>query len=82
LGARAEVKNGLWISFLLINGRFFSIFQPKTGLPDGLFSSQKSKFGQILEGLAMKDVGIVYIWTLGPYYGLLLYFMDILYSLY
>jgi hypothetical protein len=30
------------------------------GLPDGLFSNQKSKFGEILEGLAMKDVGIFY----------------------
>jgi hypothetical protein len=27
-------------------------------LPDGIFSNQKSKFGQILEGLAMEDVGI------------------------
>jgi hypothetical protein len=31
-----------------------------TGLPDGLFSNQKSKFWQILEGLAMEDVGILY----------------------
>jgi hypothetical protein len=30
------------------------------GLPDGLFSKQKSKFGKILEGLAMEDVGIFY----------------------
>jgi hypothetical protein len=29
-------------------------------LPDGLFSNQKSKFGSILEGLAMEDVGIFY----------------------
>jgi hypothetical protein len=29
-------------------------------LPDGLFSNQKFKFGEILEGLAMEDVGIFY----------------------
>jgi hypothetical protein len=28
------------------------------GLPDGLFSNQKSKFGQILEGLGMEDVAL------------------------
>jgi hypothetical protein len=31
-----------------------------TGLPDGLFSNQKSKFGLFLEGLAMEDVSIFY----------------------
>jgi hypothetical protein len=30
------------------------------GLPDGLFLNQKSKFGQILKGLALTDVGICY----------------------
>jgi hypothetical protein len=30
------------------------------GLPDGLFSNQKSHFGSILEGLGMKNVGIFY----------------------
>jgi hypothetical protein len=29
-------------------------------LPDGIFSNQKSKFGSILEGLAMEGVGIFY----------------------
>jgi hypothetical protein len=29
-------------------------------LPDDIFSNQKSKFGYILEGLAMADVGIFY----------------------
>jgi hypothetical protein len=29
-------------------------------LPDGLFSNQKSKFGLILKGLAIQDVGIFY----------------------
>jgi hypothetical protein len=32
----------------------------RAGLPDGLFSDQNSKFLQILEGLAMEDVGIFY----------------------
>jgi hypothetical protein len=30
----------------------------KPGLPDGIFSNQKSKFGQISEGLVMEDVGM------------------------
>jgi hypothetical protein len=30
------------------------------GLPDGLFSNQKSQFGQILEGLGMENVVIFY----------------------
>jgi hypothetical protein len=29
-----------------------------TGLPDGKFSNQKSKFGYILEGLVIENVGI------------------------
>jgi hypothetical protein len=32
----------------------------RTGLPDGLFSNQKSNFGKILEGHAMEDDGIFY----------------------
>jgi hypothetical protein len=30
-----------------------------TGLPDGIFLFQESKFGYILEGFAMKNVGII-----------------------
>jgi hypothetical protein len=37
-------------------------------LPDGLFSKQKSKFGKILEGLAMKDVGVCILWPFGIFY--------------
>jgi hypothetical protein len=51
-----------------------------TGLPDGLFSNQKSKFWQILEGLALEDDGKYILWKPGAFYGLLLYFMDIWYS--
>jgi hypothetical protein len=40
----------------LVRGKNFYRFGP--GLPDGLFSNQKSKFGKILEGLAMEEVGI------------------------
>jgi hypothetical protein len=29
-----------------------------SGLPDDVFPNQKSKFWEILEGLAMEDVGI------------------------
>jgi hypothetical protein len=42
-------------------------------LPDGIFSNQKSRFGQILEGLAMEDVGVFYVH--------LVYFMAIWYIL-
>jgi hypothetical protein len=47
----------------------------QTGLPDGILSNQKSKFGQILEGLAMEDVGT--FWPFGLFYGHLVYFMTI-----
>jgi hypothetical protein len=48
--------------------------QPRRpGLPDGMFSNQKSKFGKIFEGLGMKKNGI--------FYGHLEYIMAILYSL-
>jgi hypothetical protein len=30
------------------------------GLPDGIFSNQKSQFGKVLEGLAMEDVSLFY----------------------
>jgi hypothetical protein len=34
-------------------------FTPRgSGLPDGRFSNQKSKLGEIREGLAIEDVGI------------------------
>jgi hypothetical protein len=39
--------------------------QVEAGLPDGLFEDQKSKFGYILEGLGMKNVGIFYIRLFG-----------------
>jgi hypothetical protein len=32
----------------------------QAGLPDGLFSNQKSQFGYILEGLAMENLGLFY----------------------
>jgi hypothetical protein len=52
-------------------------------LPDGIFSNQKFKFGYILEGLALKDVGshLVYFTALryilcpfGIFNGYLVYF--------
>jgi hypothetical protein len=59
-------------------------------LTDGIFSNQKSRFGLILEGLAMDDVGMFYghlvyfmaiwyiLWLFGIFYGYLVYFMVIL----
>jgi hypothetical protein len=40
-------------------------------LPDGIFSNHKSQFGQILEFLAMEDVGIFYghlVYSTGIWY--------------
>jgi hypothetical protein len=66
---------------------FVAAFRPlRPGLPDGLFSNPKSKFGKILEGLAMEDVGILFgylvhftvfcyiLWTFGIVRGNLVYF--------
>jgi hypothetical protein len=39
-----------------LGDNFPKIFGP--GLPDGLFSNKKSKFGSILEGIAMQNLGI------------------------
>jgi hypothetical protein len=45
----------------------------RTGLPDGLFSNQKSQFGYILEGLAMVDVGNFFaIWIIFRPFGIFL----------
>jgi hypothetical protein len=49
----------------------------KAGLPDGLFSKQKSQFGQILEGLRWESVGIFL--PLEIFYGHLGYSMAIWY---
>jgi hypothetical protein len=38
--------------------------QSLSGLPDGIFSNQKSQFGLISEGLVMEDVGIFYLLSL------------------
>jgi hypothetical protein len=57
-----------------------------TGLPDGLFSTQKYQFGQILGDLAMETLGIFYdhlvyftaigniLWPFGIFCGHLVYF--------
>jgi hypothetical protein len=39
---------------------FYMEYVSGAGLPDGTFSNQISKFGQIFEGLGMKKVGIFY----------------------
>jgi hypothetical protein len=61
-------------------------FDAQSGLPDGLFSNQKSKFGLILEGLVMEEVAMFYgllvhftvfryiLWTFGVVRGTLVYF--------
>jgi hypothetical protein len=63
----------------------------RTGLPDGIFAYQKSKFGCILEGLGMENVGIFYgylisfvdiwciVWPFGIFCGHLVYFVAVWY---
>jgi hypothetical protein len=58
-------------------------------LPDGLFSNQESRFGSILEGLEMENVGIFYdrleyftaiwynLWPFGIAYNHLVYFPNL-----
>jgi hypothetical protein len=49
----------------------------ETGLPDGIFSHRKSKFGCILESLAIEDVGRCILQQFGLFYGHREYFIDI-----
>jgi hypothetical protein len=51
-----------------------------TGLPDGLFSNQKSKYWVNFGGSCNGRRWHI-LWTLGLFYGVLLYFIDIWYSL-
>jgi hypothetical protein len=53
-------------------------------LPDGLFSNPKSKFGQILGGLAMEDDGkyyghLVHFTVFATFYGHLVWFVVVCY---
>jgi hypothetical protein len=60
---------------------------PRAGLPDGLFSNQKSQFWSNLEGLGMEKVVIFFdhledfmaiwykLWSFGKVCGLLVYFL-------
>jgi hypothetical protein len=60
-------------------------------LPDGLFSNQKSQFGQILEGFGMENVGLFFdhleyfmaiwynLWPFGLVCGHLVYFFPFWY---
>jgi hypothetical protein len=50
---------------------FFS--GPQAGLPDGIFSKQKSQFGKIFYSLTLDDVGIFYrhsVYFTGNWYSL------------
>jgi hypothetical protein len=44
----------------LVTDAFHPIFDPEPGLPDGLFSNQKSRFGKNFEGLTWENVDIFY----------------------
>jgi hypothetical protein len=61
---REEVQTEFFPSFPISY-----VLTSTSGLPDGIISNQKSKFGKILEGLAVEDVVI--------FYGHLVYFTAI-----
>jgi hypothetical protein len=68
--------------------------ESQAGLPDGLFSDQKSRFGYISGGLAMVDVDVLYgllvyfvyiwsiLWTFGLLYGHSVYFKAIFFPVF
>jgi hypothetical protein len=54
------------------------VYLPQAGLPDGLFSNQKSKFWIVLKGIRQENVEIFFaIWNILQTFG---YFMTIWYS--
>jgi hypothetical protein len=70
------------------------LFNSPPGLPDGIFSYQKSEFGYILNGLGMENSGIgilrpfgvfyghmVVLWPFGIFYGHLVFLWSIWYVL-
>jgi hypothetical protein len=63
---------------------FKNLDKVNPGLPDGMFSNQKSHIGKILEGLAIEDVGIFMtiwniLWPFDIIYGRLVQFVVIWY---
>jgi hypothetical protein len=62
-------RQGISVKATSAGSKYISFMTLWAGLPDGFFSKQKSKFGQILEGLRWRNVDIVF--------GHLEYFTDI-----
>jgi hypothetical protein len=54
--------------------------EKRAGLPDGIFSNQKSQFGYVLERFRKEKVGSI-LWPFGVYYGHLVHFVAIWYIL-
>jgi hypothetical protein len=52
-----------------------------TGLPDGILTTQKTQFGEILDGFAIEDVGKCILWPFGLFCGHLVYSVAIRYIL-
>jgi hypothetical protein len=55
-------RNVVSMSYIL---EYIQLAGKAPGLPDGIFSSQKCQFGEFLVGLAIEDVGMFYIWSIG-----------------
>jgi hypothetical protein len=48
----------------------------RSGLPDGLFSNQKSQFWENFQGLRLKNIDIPIIWPFETFYGYTRYFYE------
>jgi hypothetical protein len=63
----------VFISQFNLSANACSCFIQASGLPDGIFSYQKSQFGYILENLGMENVGIfIPICNILPPFGIVL----------
>jgi hypothetical protein len=54
------IRNFFFRQLFIVFIQLFSQ-RKRSGLPDGIFSNRKSKFGLILVGFAIIDVGIFYV---------------------
>jgi hypothetical protein len=57
-----------WLLQWVVNGNHNSLSSSRAGLPDGLFSNQKSQFGGIFQNLRWRNVDI-FEFLFGMFYG-------------
>jgi hypothetical protein len=66
--------------FCFVKNIFLIATPVQAGLPDGIFSWQKSQFGKIFEGLAFEVVDMFHCLLVHVFYGHLVHFMAIWYT--